>query len=433
LNRGLEETGQGMGAVTTQGRVIGALLLGVGVVGLVLVAREMRSPPRELLSSLPQYRVTSSSSSRSSIRRGGNMINLARGSFLAAAGDGHGKVEGKMQVVSGGEETPVGKVHVMDGDAPQSLSSSPAAIVRYGDVGIKPAGCTDCPVLDTNAVELQKAKMRENQARIDRLKRVLDQDKERIRKAALGMGLVKDAMSSAVFNMKEQLKSLDVDMESKMKAAEKLHGPPGDRGPKGYAGEDGRPGRPGQNGINGQPGRQGNAGGAGAPGPRGDPGVRGPPGRQGIEGPQGPIGKAGKAGLVGLRGVPSRSVDCSRDGGQMYKGVCFKASLLSRNHDEYPSECDPFTPRKAWTEEDWWELSRMFHESTSRLSSRIDRNRDGGRCDNHKAIMSFAPGEHVKTWVNSAVFSFSPTNSKGGETCNLYNGEGTTAIYACTP
>lgn len=421
-------------AVSSKGRVIGALLLGLGVAGLLLVAREMRSPPGELLSSLPQYRVTSSSSSSSG--RGWGNTNVVQGSSLAAAGtagDGRGKENGEMQVVSGGEETPVGSVHVINGDAPHSLSSSPAAIVRYGDVGIKPAGCTDCPVLDTNAVELQKAKMRENQARIDRLKRVLDLDRERIRKASLGLGLVKDAMASAVFNMKEQMKALDVDMESKMAAAEKMHGPPGDRGKKGYAGEDGRPGRPGQNGVNGQPGRQGNAGGAGPPGPRGDRGVRGPPGRQGIEGPQGPIGRAGKAGLMGLRGPPSRSVDCSRDGGQMYKGVCFKASLLSRNSDEYPSKCRPFTPRKAWTEEDWWELSRMFHESTSRLSSRIDRNRDGGRCDNHKAVMSFAPGEHVKTWVNAAVFSFSPTDSEGGETCNLYNGEGTTAIYACTP
>ena len=34
---------------------------------------------------------------------------------------------------------------------------------RYGDVGVLPAGCPNCPVLDTNAVELQKEKMKENQ------------------------------------------------------------------------------------------------------------------------------------------------------------------------------------------------------------------------------------------------------------------------------
>lgn len=159
----------------------------------------------------------------------------------------------------------------------------------------------------------------------------------------------------------------------------------------------------------------------------------GPPGRRGVEGPDGPRGARGHAGVTGLRGPGSRSVDCNREGGQAYKGVCFKASVLSRDADEAPRGCKPYTPRKAWTEQDWWELSRMFQESTVRLSSRIDRNRDGGRCDNHAAVMSFKAGEHVKTWVNSKVFAFSPTAASGGETCKLFNGEGTVAIYACTP
>jgi len=111
--------------------------------------------------------------------------------------------------------------------------------------------------------------------------------------------------------------------------------------------------------------------------------------------------------------------------------VCLKASVLSRDEDSVPSMCNTYLPAKRWTERDWWELSRMFKDRPGHESSRIDRDRDGGRCNNHGAVMSFAQGSSVKTWVNSKTFSFSPT-VRGGETCKLYNGHGTVALYACT-
>ena len=35
----------------------------------------------------------------------------------------------------------------------------------------------------------------------------------------------------------------------------------------------------------------------------------------------------------------------------------------------------------------------------------------------------------TQVWVNKAMFNFKPTS--GGETCNLFNGEDTIAVYAC--
>lgn len=132
-------------------------------------------------------------------------------------------VKGSVEVP--GASDSVGSVEIRTLPPPKPVP--PPTIVRYGDVQITPKGCATCPVLDTTAVELQKEKMRENQARIERLDTLLEANREKMRKAVENMKFIKDVMHSSVFDMKEAIKKIDVDIESKMMAAEKKIGPPG--------------------------------------------------------------------------------------------------------------------------------------------------------------------------------------------------------------
>ena len=47
----------------------------------------------------------------------------------------------------------------------------PPTIVRFGDVGVAPAGCPMCPVLDEEAVKKQKEELKKNAHKIERLEK----------------------------------------------------------------------------------------------------------------------------------------------------------------------------------------------------------------------------------------------------------------------
>ena len=47
----------------------------------------------------------------------------------------------------------------------------PPTIVRFGDVGVAPAGCPMCPVLDKEAVKKQKEDLKKNAHKIERLEK----------------------------------------------------------------------------------------------------------------------------------------------------------------------------------------------------------------------------------------------------------------------
>jgi hypothetical protein len=66
-------------------------------------------------------------------------------------------------------------------------------------------------------------------------------------------------------------------------------------------------------------------------------------GRVGPRGPQGPTGPRG----------PSLTQLCSRIGGMVYKGVCFKRSKLNGNSDRTPPDCNVYNPRASWQESDY--------------------------------------------------------------------------------
>jgi len=100
-------------------------------------------------------------------------------------------------------------------------------------------------------------------------------------------------------------------------------------------------------------------------------------GRVGPRGPQGPTGPEG----------PSLTQLCSRIGGEVYKGVCFKRSKLDGNSDRTPPDCNVYNPRASWQESDYVALQRLFKDRPT--WEQINRNSKGGLCTNFRATLAF--------------------------------------------
>uniref|UniRef100_A0A7S0VU92 Uncharacterized protein n=1 Tax=Hemiselmis tepida TaxID=464990 RepID=A0A7S0VU92_9CRYP len=305
----------------------------------------------------------------------------------------------------------------------------PPTIIRFGDVGVAPAGCPMCPVLDKEGVKKQKEELKKQEYRMKRLKGMEQANEVKIEEDVDSMKSLKQVMQESLFKVKELIKKQDVELENDMLAKEAQVGPRGRRGPEGYDGANGLNGEPGENGVRGRAGKTGVSGPMGPPGPQGP---RGPKGQEGIGGGKGKVGKLGMVGPKGPQGhigPGSVTVGCERIGGQMFDGVCFKSSMPGRDKDNVPDGCKAMVPSAEWKEKHFVHLAKMF--ATRTLSGTIDHGSHGGNCDNHKAVMSFTQGEAAsRAWVNSESFKFDPTGS--GSTCTLYNGDTTVAVYACT-
>mmetsp|Transcript_30044 Transcript_30044/g.47108 ORF Transcript_30044/g.47108 Transcript_30044/m.47108 type:complete len:356 (-) Transcript_30044:2506-3573(-) len=331
---------------------------------------------------------------------------------------------GEVNLISPDGES-LGKVAIKTAPPPPG---PPPTVIKFGDVGVAPAGCPMCPVLDKEAVKEQKEKLKRNAHRIERLKHAEMINKARIQKSVDSMKKLKETMQDKLFSVKEAIKKEDSMLEMEMLQKENSTGPIGPKGATGYAGANGKNGHDGEDGIRGRQGRQGPEGPLGETGPRGKTGPQGVAGPQGPIGPRGPIGPAGPAGEAGPLGPPSVAIECERIGGQIFKGICFKSSELEGNADAFPEDCKPWQPHEAWNQADWWKLASMFR--TQPMTPNIDRGSEGGRCSNFEAVASFTQDAvATKVWVNSKSFSFTPTGA--GRSCDLSNGEGTIAVYAC--
>jgi len=320
----------------------------------------------------------------------------------------------------------LGRIHVKTLPAPPA---PPPTIIRFGDVGVAPAGCPMCPVLDVKAAELQKKQIVRNERKIAVLEKTTTDNNERIEQGVERMKLLKESLKEAIFTIKEAVKKEDVDLETSLMTKEHQFGPQGPKGLSGFVGDNGVPGVNGLKGIKGIPGRQGVAG---AMGERGIIGPNGISGKQGTLGPRGTVGGLGPfgpPGPAGKLGEISSALKCSRIGGMEVLGVCFKSSILKGNHDKHPPKCSPWAPKKGWNQGQWYEVAKNF-ATKGMLMNDIDEKTDGGRCDNHQAAFSFSQGgTRAKVWVNKAIFKFKPTSA--GETCNIFNGDDTIAVYAC--
>jgi len=230
----------------------------------------------------------------------------------------------------------------------------------------------------------------------------------------------------------DKIKMREADKNSKYSEAirhlKTRTGPIGFKGPPGRNGDDGLPGKPGKPGPMGPKGDEGIEGPQGRVGPQGYTGPPGPPGPQGIAGQQGPVGPVGPVGPNGPPG-PSANGLCSQIGGQLYKGVCFKASKLDTNADKVPDKCTPFNPEASWGAEDFSAIQSMFKDRPT--WDEINNNALGGRCGNFKATLSFEQhNSPVGAWLNQNTFFYDPDKT-GDPKCMLYGDKTSVAVYAC--
>jgi len=286
-----------------------------------------------------------------------------------------------------------------------------------------------CPVLDPEAVEKMKDDVRKNAYRLDHLKKMQQANEVKVEEDVESMKELKKVMSEKMFDVQQELKKQDIQLEQAMLTKEATEGPQGPRGPPGYDGTDGVPGVDGANGLEGSRGKSGKAGPMGLAGTQGPRGPIGEVGTQGGKGKVGKLGSLGPRGPKGVAGSVSKTLACDRIGGQMFEGACLKSSMPQTDKDLVPEGCKPYTPGGDWGEKQFMALSQMFKSRS--LSGSVDHGSDGGNCKNHEALMSFTQGKAPsKVWVNGGAFKYNPTGT--GKTCKVYNGDTTVAVYACT-
>lgn len=237
----------------------------------------------------------------------------------------------------------------------------------------------------------------------------------------------KDRMEDAVEKVKDKLEEKGKKLTSEIRLLKTQPGPPGPMGLPGKPGMNGASGRPGVPGVTGAAGAAGKAGEPGPPGPQGITGAAGPPGPRGPPGPEGRLGPVGPQGSRGPTGASLNQL-CSRIGGLVFKGVCFKRSMLTENVDNPPPDCNVYNPSASWQESDYVSLQRMFKDRPT--WEQVNRDSKAGRCSNFRATLAFGQKrEPVPVWVNEKSFTFSPTN--GEPKCQIYEGADTMAVYAC--
>lgn len=237
----------------------------------------------------------------------------------------------------------------------------------------------------------------------------------------------KDRMEDAVDKVTDKLEAKGKAFTKAIRKLKTQPGPPGPMGIPGKPGMNGAPGKPGAPGRTGAGGPPGPAGPPGPPGPQGITGASGPPGPRGPPGPEGRIGPVGPQGRRGPTGASLNQL-CSRIGGLVYKGVCFKRSQLTDNVDKPPPDCNVYNPKASWQESDYVALMRMFKDRPT--WEQVNRDSSAGRCSNFKATLAFSQKKSpVDVWVNEKSFTYAPTNS--APKCEMFQGKTTMAVYAC--
>jgi hypothetical protein len=127
--------------------------------------------------------------------------------------------------------------------------------------------------------------------------------------------------------------------------------------------------------------------------------------------------------------------------GYMHKGVCLVGSVITRNSDKVPKGCSPYHPSASWTKQDYVDICYNIGQQVGKSymsrtrCGRVDTDRDGGRCSNFKATLSFETQKsqtHPDVYVDSRTFSYNPV-SRGNPNCRLdfYNNNEAVAVYAC--
>jgi len=158
------------------------------------------------------------------------------------------------------------------------------------------------------------------------------------------------------------------------------------------------------------------------------------PGMKGMTGPQGSIH------IIQLSKV------CQEKGGKYYGGVCLMESTLTTNRDNYPAGCSAYQPYMYWSHQDYININKLFR-GNKHSTEHVRGWGNGGLCTNYGAILAYTnwhSNNHV--WARYGVFHWNAHHQYTGwhchwwwwscwryhyQHCHIYNGAGTSAIYAC--
>jgi cysteine-rich repeat protein len=128
--------------------------------------------------------------------------------------------------------------------------------------------------------------------------------------------------------------------------------------------------------------------------------------------------------------------DCANDctlncAGWVYDGICLMEAR-SNAGDNIPNGCNAYRPNKNWGEADYVAICNHFTNGVT--CNNIDRDGDGGRCNNYSAVLIFeTEGSGNATspdvWVHQETFDWNPTN--GNQQCNFPPNPPNSVVYAC--
>ena len=166
------------------------------------------------------------------------------------------------------------------------------------------------------------------------------------------------------------------------------------------------------------------------PGPQGPQGEKGEKGEKGADGSDGQDGAPGAKGAKGDQGETPKTQEKCPTGLWQYKGVYLTSVTTSGGNGKIPprpSNCHVYVPNQAWSSSDYNAIGNHFGGSSN--IGNVDRDKDGGRCTNSDAIMSYENNGSPDVWNNAKVFDWSPVN--GHQDCNVVSDAHTTIIYAC--
>ena len=119
------------------------------------------------------------------------------------------------------------------------------------------------------------------------------------------------------------------------------------------------------------------------------------------------------------------------NGGVYYRGVCLKKVSVTRyTTNVAPSNCLIYQPQVHWAKSDYDAICTLFSGPYSGCT-RVDHDRNGGRCFNSRATLAYENNNNPDVWVNGDTFNWSPTYVGQSPDCVLVTNPPGSVVYAC--
>ena len=133
--------------------------------------------------------------------------------------------------------------------------------------------------------------------------------------------------------------------------------------------------------------------------------------------------------------IPDPAAYIPKCKGWTYDGVCLMARSLSTIDETTvgnliaPSSCTPYQPSVSWNFTEYRDICNHFKTPNTNCGT-VDDDFNGGRCDNHQAVLAFENNAFPDVWVNEYTFVWSPSRNVTRPDCSLSFLPGT-LVFAC--